>query len=122
MVSELQNSNLFLFCRPTFPTFFRTIYFWFSLAFLIMRTLMVSLFASCVNDESKKPIVVLRNVSSNFWKSESKRLYNEIVHNSVALTGLQFFSITRRLVLGMVGTIVTYELVLMQFQLTQKSN
>lgn len=79
-----------------------------------MRTFVVSLFAARVNDESMKPIWILRSISTDSWETELKRLFNGVVDNSVALSGLQFFFLTRKLILGMAGIIVTYELVLMQ--------
>lgn len=39
--------------------------------------------------------------------------------NTVALSGDKFFFLTRKLILRMAGTIVTYELVLMQFNHAQ---
>lgn len=73
-----------------------------------MRTLGVSLLAARVNDESKEPIWILRSLSATSWKTESKRLYNEVINNNVALSGKEFFYVTRRLILSMIGTIVEY--------------
>lgn len=81
-----------------------------------MRTFVVTLFAARINDESKKPIWILRSISGHSWRAESQRLFSEIVNNCVALSGLQFFFVTRDLILGMAGTIVMYELVLLQIQ------
>lgn len=39
----------------------------------------------------------------------------------VALSGMRFFYLTRTLVLSVAGTIITYELVLVQFHKGQKS-
>lgn len=103
-------------CRPTYPTFYLVAYFWYTLIFSMVRTLAVSLFAARVNDESTRPIWILRSISADSWKTESKRLFNEVVYNSVSLSGLQFFFLTRKLILSMAGTIITYELVLLQLQ------
>lgn len=94
--------------RPTYPTTYRMIYFWFSLIFLIGRTILLSLLAAAINDESKGPIWSLRSVSAASWRTESKRLYNAIVNTNVALSGMEFFYITRRLILAMTGTIVEH--------------
>lgn len=102
------------YCRPTYPTVYLVAYFWYTLVFSVVRTLVVSLFAARVNDESIKPIWILRSISADSWKTESKRLFNEVVNNSIALSGLQFFFLTRKLILSMAGTIITYELVLLQ--------
>lgn len=89
--------------------------------FLIIRLFIVALCAARINDESTKPIWILRSISGDSWKSESKRLLNEIIYNCVALSGLQFFFLTRKFILNMAGTIVTYELVLLQLQTTENS-
>lgn len=59
----------FLYCRPQ-DTFFETIYFWFSLSFIIGRTFMVALTASQINDESKRPAKVLRSIPNDAYNSE----------------------------------------------------
>lgn len=76
------------------------IYFWFSLIFLIMRGAIVSFSASCVNDESKKPIKILRNVPSHCWNTETKRFLDEAYNDIIALSGMRFFFITRKLILS----------------------
>lgn len=87
------------------------VYFWFSLIFLILRTSAVSLFAARINDEAKKPSKFLRNVPSSSWNAEARRLFDDVIFNTVALSGMQFFFLTRTIILRMAGTIVTYELV-----------
>lgn len=80
-----------------------------------MRTFAVSLLAAAINDESQKPIEVLRKVPSHLWNVETKRLFGDITCKRVALSGMNFFFLTRKLVLSVAGTVITYELVLMQF-------
>lgn len=53
-------------CSPM-PSLAHAVYFWFSLTFLITRTLAVSLYAADINDESKKPTRVLRAVPRESW-------------------------------------------------------
>lgn len=90
-------------------------YFWLGLIFLIGRTLAVSMYAAEVNDESKRPIEVLRTIPRDGWCLEAKRFAEEVVNDTVALTGMKFFNMTRKLVLKVTGSIITYELVLIQF-------
>lgn len=81
------------------PSFLNKVYFWFSLTFLIMRTVAVSLFASYIHDESKKPIAVLRAVPRLSWCKEAYRFSEEVVNETVALSGMKFFFITRNMIL-----------------------
>uniref|UniRef100_A0A182JEB1 Gustatory receptor n=1 Tax=Anopheles atroparvus TaxID=41427 RepID=A0A182JEB1_ANOAO len=115
------SNNLFFICVQILnsmnsrPTFVHTVYFWFNLVILIGRTLAVAMFAAEVNDESKRPIEVLRTIPRSGWCLEAKRFAEEVTTDTVALTGMKFFSMTRQLVLNVTGAIITYELVLIQF-------
>jgi gustatory receptor len=114
-------------------TFAQGFYFWFSLIYLIIRTLAVSLYSAEINDESKRPIEALRVVPRASWCLEVrffysnlsisqailfqiKRFTEEVNYDVVALSGKKFFFLTRRLVLSVAATIITYELVLIQFK------
>ncbi|CAH2068997.1 unnamed protein product, partial [Iphiclides podalirius] len=90
-------------------------YFMYSFIFLVMRSLAVSLIASRVYACSRKPAVSLYEVSSSAYCVEIRRFLDQIHGDTVALSGLQFFNIKKGLVLSIAGTIVTYELVLLQF-------
>lgn len=110
------------------------VYFWFSLSFLITRTFAVSLCASYVHDESKKPYDALRTIPRHSWCLEAYRFSEELVNETVALSGMKLFHLTRHLILTVsqsaqkcanrfvidvlvaqvAATILTYELVLMQ--------
>lgn len=114
------------------PSFLSKVYFWLSLGFLISRTLGVSLSASSVYDESKKPLLALRTIPRNSWCIEAYRFSAEIINETVALSGMKLFHLTRELILTVssnqkcqrvemnelyfqvAGTIATYELVLLQ--------
>ncbi|CAO1392130.1 unnamed protein product [Diamesa hyperborea] len=115
------SNNLFFICVQLLnsldqkPNFAVGLYFWFSLTYLIGRTLAVSLYAASINDESKVPLEVFRTVSKDDWCLEVKRFNEEVSNDTIALTGLRFFNLTRKLILSVAGTIVTYELVLIQF-------
>ncbi|XP_055606586.1 gustatory receptor for sugar taste 64f-like [Uranotaenia lowii] len=115
------SNNLFFICASilnslsSHPTIVHTMYFWFGLTFLIARTLGVTMCAAKVNDESRRPIEVLRTIPREGWCLEAKRFAEEVVNDTVALTGMKFFNMTRKLVLKVTGSIITYELVLIQF-------
>ncbi|XP_063835387.1 gustatory receptor for sugar taste 64f-like [Ostrinia nubilalis] len=90
-------------------------YFLFSLVYLISRSIAVSLIASQVNAASMVPAPVLYEVPSPVYCVEVQRFLDQVNGDNVALSGLQFFSVTRGLLLSVAGTIVTYELVMVQF-------
>ncbi|KAJ8735038.1 hypothetical protein PYW08_014288 [Mythimna loreyi] len=92
-----------------------SIYFVFSFVFLVFRSLAVSLIAAKVHAASLEPAHSLYDISSANYCVEVERFLAQIHGDTVALTGLQFFQVKRGLVLTIAGTIVTYELVLMQF-------
>ncbi|KAH8386167.1 hypothetical protein KR200_002103 [Drosophila serrata] len=133
------SNNLYFICVQllrslnTMPSVAHAVYFYFSLIFLIGRTLAVSLYSSSVHDESRLTLRYLRCVPKESWCPEVKRFTEEVISDEVALTGMKFFHLTRKLVLSVsnsdsseshfrliifiqvAGTIVTYELVLIQF-------
>ncbi|XP_070498930.1 gustatory receptor for sugar taste 64a-like [Chironomus tepperi] len=91
------------------------IYFWYSTAFLICRTFAMFLTTASVNDESIKPLAVFRSIPSDGWFHQTQRLCSQIQLNSAALSGRNFFFLTRSIIISIAGTIITYELVLLQF-------
>ncbi|KAH8297670.1 hypothetical protein KR054_005206 [Drosophila jambulina] len=132
-------NNLYFICgkilksMQTKPSVSHTLYFWFSLSYLLGRTLILSLYSSSINDESKRPLLIFRLVPREYWCDELKRFSEEVHLDNVALTGLKFFRLTRGVVISVckqkypiielyiyyipqvAGTIVTYELILLQF-------
>ncbi|RZC39787.1 Trehalose recp and/or 7tm 7 domain containing protein [Asbolus verrucosus] len=95
-------------------TTIESIYFCFSFGLLVLRTVAVTLYASNINDESKKSMSYLFSLNSNTYNSEIERFAYQIHCQPVALTGHDFFKITRGLLFSMAGAIVTYELFLVQ--------
>lgn len=90
------------------PSVPHAVYFWFSLVFLISRTLAVSLYSSEIYDESQKPLDVLRAVPN--WCTEVRRFGEHVANDTIALSGLRFFYLTRKLILSVAGTIVSLSL------------
>ncbi|CAH2099543.1 unnamed protein product [Euphydryas editha] len=93
----------------------QAVYFTYSFLFLVVRSLAVSLIASRVHTASRQPVYNLYEVPSAAYCIEIQRFIEQIHGDTVALTGLQFFKVKRGIVLAIAGTIVTYELVLLQF-------
>ncbi|EDW04705.1 GH13957 [Drosophila grimshawi] len=114
-------NNLYFICVQLMNIFNKLrwpinyVYHWYSMLFLGSRTACVFLTAATINDESKSALAVLRRVSGNNWCIEVERLIFQMFTQTVALSGKKFYFLTRRLLFGMAGTIVTYELVLLQF-------
>ncbi|KAH8298647.1 hypothetical protein KR018_008563 [Drosophila ironensis] len=114
-------NNLYFVCYQLLNVFNKLrwpinyVYFWYSLLYLIGRTAFVFLTAADINEESKRGLGVLRRVSGRSWCVEVERLIFQMTTQTVALSGKKFYFLTRRLLFGMAGTIVTYELVLLQF-------
>lgn len=66
--------------------------------------------ASTINDESRKPLKVLRTIPNNGWFPETQRFAQQIQNDCVALSGKKFFLITRGIIMSIAGTIITYVL------------
>ncbi|XP_049948247.1 gustatory receptor for sugar taste 64a-like [Schistocerca serialis cubense] len=113
-------NNLYFICLQLFNSLKKTVktlhlvYFYVSFAVLLGRTIAVLFLAARVNDQSKGPLPVLFQVPSDSYCVEVERLMDQVIWDEVAFTGLKFFSITRKLILTVAGTIATYEVVLLQ--------
>ncbi|XP_069700808.1 uncharacterized protein [Periplaneta americana] len=114
-------SNLYFICRqllssitPLGNIYERTYFYW-SFGFVLFRTLMVSLTASRIFEESQHPREALFAVPSESYSKEVSRLLQQVTTDNIVITGMNFFSVTRTMLLTLVGTIVTYEIVLIQF-------
>ncbi|XP_055605237.1 gustatory receptor for sugar taste 64b-like [Uranotaenia lowii] len=92
---------------------FSTVYFRFSLLFLILRALLMLVTSSHVYVASRKPLEILRSVPMCSWNNNVRRFTNEILNIDSALSGHKFFFLKRGLILAMTGTLITYELVMM---------
>ncbi|XP_052856691.1 gustatory receptor 5a for trehalose [Drosophila gunungcola] len=120
-------SNLYFICLQllksinTMPSSAHAVYFYFSLMFLLSRSTAVLLFVSAINDQARQPQRLLRLVPLQGYHPEVFRFAGELASDQVALTGLKFFNVTRKLFLAMAGTVATYELVLIQFHEDKKS-
>lgn len=62
--------NLYLYFSRAKPSIWHALYFWFSLVYLLGRTLILSLYSSSINDESKRPLVIFRLVPREYWCDE----------------------------------------------------
>ena len=98
------------------PVFINKLYFWYSLTFIACRTITLVLFASKIQENARYPIQIFRTIPTEGWNEELQRFFDQIKTTSNALSGLEFFLLTRKLLFGLIGTLITYELVLLQFK------
>ncbi|CAH1965784.1 unnamed protein product [Acanthoscelides obtectus] len=82
---------------------------------LLSRIAAVIIFGSGVNEEWRKIRGLLDSVTHWAYNIEVERFIETVESKELFLTGMNFFSIKRGLILHIAGAIVTYELVLMQF-------
>ncbi|XP_058066065.1 gustatory receptor for sugar taste 64a-like [Anopheles bellator] len=95
------------------PTTMTSIYFWYSLAFLMGRCFLMLFVVSSVSSAADRPLETLRRFPSSNWNLDLRRLCDSVATADNALSGMRFFYIRRPLILAMAGTIITYELVLL---------
>lgn len=74
-------------------------YLWISLIFLIGRVLVLSLAAAEIHDESNRILPFIRNLPSSMWNIEIERFLEHLTGEKIALTGMNFFVLTRSLIL-----------------------
>ncbi|KAJ1523353.1 hypothetical protein ONE63_001222 [Megalurothrips usitatus] len=89
-------------------------YVLFSFAFLVGRTSAVSLLVSSVHENSRAMQDVLYCVCSEDYSEEVYRFLVQVTSEMVGFSGLKMFKVTRGLLLTVAGTILTYEVVLVQ--------
>ncbi|KAL6444636.1 hypothetical protein ACFW04_002022 [Cataglyphis niger] len=122
-------NNLYFIClqllnglsQPIGNTIISDIYFFGSFLFLIGRTVVVTLLTARINDQSKVALPILYTCSTSIYNTETERLIYQLSTDDISLTGMRFFSITRNFMLAVTGAIVTYEVVLLQFNISINS-
>ncbi|CAH0389772.1 unnamed protein product [Bemisia tabaci] len=97
-------------------SYFRTLFYLYSFLFLVFRTTAVVMLAAEIHDESSKIVPELFFCPYQSYCLETQRFLQEATSDYVSLTGLNMFSVTRNFLLGIVGAILTYEIVLIQLQ------
>ncbi|XP_038116182.1 gustatory receptor for sugar taste 64a [Culex quinquefasciatus] len=115
-------TNLYFICLQTLnvisqkhPHVMNDLYYGYSLFFLIVRTVTMFLCAARIHEAAKKPLDIVSKIPNTGWCVELDRFSTQLKSETVALSGMGFFHITRQLLFSMAGTIVTYELVMLKF-------
>ncbi|KAF7995219.1 hypothetical protein HCN44_004691 [Aphidius gifuensis] len=121
------SANLYSICKQFFSGFLLQgnitlgdVYFFGSFCFILGRTIAVTISAAQINTHSKELLSVLFYCPVSTLNVEPQWLQNQLAIDEVALTGMKFFSVTRKFMLSVVGTIVTYEVILLQFNSSKK--
>ncbi|KDR10131.1 gustatory receptor 5a for trehalose-like isoform X2 [Zootermopsis nevadensis] len=113
-------SDLYFICLQLFnslknvKTLYGYIYFFYSFGYLLFRASSMCFCAAAVNEVSQKPRDVLYAVPAGTYNAEVERFIDRVTTDEVALTGFRLITLNRRLILTIVGSIVTYELLLVQ--------
>ncbi|XP_028037656.1 gustatory receptor for sugar taste 64e-like [Bombyx mandarina] len=85
-----------------------------SFALVVLKVLLVSIIAAEVHTTSREPLRLLYTLPTTEYTIETQRLMTQVYYSNLSLSGLNFFHITRGMLLGMVATLLTYEIVLLQ--------
>ncbi|KAF7997722.1 hypothetical protein HCN44_009120 [Aphidius gifuensis] len=91
-----------------------TLYSFCSFGFFIIKMMIVLFSLSRVNEQSKIILSIIYQCPTSKFTIEAQRLQFQLSHDDVTLTGMNFFLITRRFLLTVAGTIITYEMFLMK--------
>lgn len=64
------------------------------------------LISASINDESIKSLKVFRTIPSDGWIPEVQRLSDQVHQSNIALSGKNFFYLTRGIIIPIIGTIM----------------
>ncbi|XP_058817461.1 gustatory receptor for sugar taste 64e-like [Topomyia yanbarensis] len=121
-------NNLFFICiqmlglLKEYPGVLVAIYYWYSFGHLVTRMVLVALYAAEIHDESKRLLPLFRTLPTQYYNKDIQRFQEQVENDVVALSGFGFFFLTRQLILKIAGTVVTYELVLLQVNQAEEKN
>ncbi|CAG4921054.1 unnamed protein product [Colias eurytheme] len=100
---------------------FQQIYYLASLLWLCLRSSFVVLAAADVYEHSRRALPCLYSCHARCFNIEIERLQDQLSKDNVALSGLGFFYLTRTVLLQVASSVVTYVLVLIQYDNSDKS-
>nr|WCC57993.1 gustatory receptor 8 [Papilio xuthus] len=111
-------TNLFFISLQLFNTLIalHLTYYIYSFVFLMTRASVMCLLAANVHRAAQEPLFVVGYVPASEYTLEIQRFIRQIRYTTTALSGVYFY-VTRSTLLKVVGTLFTYELVLLQFNL-----
>ncbi|CAK1548697.1 unnamed protein product [Leptosia nina] len=86
-----------------------------SLSWICARTCCVVLAAAGIHEHSKRALPYLFECKGQFYNIEMERLQHQLSKDYIALSGLDFFNLTRSVLLQVASSVITYVLVLVQY-------
>ncbi|XP_055543533.1 uncharacterized protein LOC129729077 [Wyeomyia smithii] len=97
------------------PFLINKIYFTYSFIFLLLRAFLMFWYSAQVQDASHQPCKLALRVPNEEYCNELERvqMYSK---RGVSLTGMGVFLVSRKILLTITGTIITYELVLLAYR------
>ncbi|KAH1014070.1 hypothetical protein HUJ04_002965 [Dendroctonus ponderosae] len=75
------------------------VYFYFSLIFLVSRTVTVCICGAKVNEESRRPLNILNSVPHTIYNDEIEIFISQISNFEIAMNGKHFFNIKKNVIL-----------------------
>ncbi|XP_053691092.1 uncharacterized protein LOC128739622 [Sabethes cyaneus] len=114
-------NNLYFICFQIMnatheqPLLINKIYFIYSFIFLLLRAFLMFWYSAQVQDASHQPFMLIRLVPNEEYCDELERvqMYSK---RGTSLTGMGVFMVSRKILLTIAGTIITYELVLLAYR------
>ncbi|CAH3979706.1 unnamed protein product [Pieris brassicae] len=94
---------------------FQKMYSLVSLAWICVRTCCVVLAAADIYENSKRALPYLYTCRAQFYNIEIERLQDQLDKDNIALSGMGFFNLTRTVLLQVASSVITYVLVLVQY-------
>ncbi|KAK4880222.1 hypothetical protein RN001_008368 [Aquatica leii] len=101
---------------------FDVAYYWYGLFFTIMHFLLLCWYASWVYEASSEPISELAGTPTKNLSHETDRLLHQMASRDAAISGCGLFEIKRSSILTIISTVVTIELIFLQFNTKLSSN
>lgn len=83
--------------------------------FLSLRGSATILIGATMNLNSRRPLEVFRSIPTEGWNEELQRFFNQIKTETHALSGMEFYFVTKSMLLSVIGALLVYEVVLLQF-------
>ncbi|XP_044007233.1 gustatory receptor for sugar taste 64f-like [Aphidius gifuensis] len=93
-----------------------SIYHCLSLLSIVLRTMAVVLSTARIDDESGHALSIFARCHPSVFIIEVIWMQQKLSIDRVSFTAMKFFPMTRKFILTIAGTIVTYEIVYMQFR------